>query len=292
MTDDARVTQQYVEVAISEDSEAPFARVTQQYVEVILKYKAEISVSIKDSEENPISGVDGLFDDFVETEFNQGTLTDVETPSKGYGLKLKKTDDTYSLSGSKKSQPISIADKNPNNLKIRWKQNKPSNTNVNISIGVSDTTETEPETWYEQTNSTKLKNLPEDLTGKYLWYKVDLETENSAISPELEWLVIWDVAITNKAAIRVFFNNEIKKILSSGSVNFRPLFNQSLTAIIKFLSLGTIKYPDEIEQPIEVEEEDEEEIIIPEETPYFPIRIGSDLILKVYQGLEELNNLY
>jgi hypothetical protein len=37
MTDDARVTQQYVEVAISEDSEAPFARVTQQYVEVFLQ---------------------------------------------------------------------------------------------------------------------------------------------------------------------------------------------------------------------------------------------------------------
>jgi hypothetical protein len=291
MVDEARVTQQYVEVAIDEDSESPFARVTQQYVEVAVINKVNITFSFKDSEDN-LLGVDGLFDDFVESEFNQGSLTNLETPAKGYGLKLTETEGSFATSGTKKSQPVSISDKNPSDLKIRWKQNKPSNTNIIISIGISDDTITEPETWYEQYNAATIKNLPEDLTGKYLWYKVDLETEDSVISPELEWIVIWDVSITDKAAIRVFFNEEIKKVSSSGSVNFRPLLNQSLNAIVKFLSLGTIKYPDEIEQPVPVEEEDDEEIIIPEETPYFPIRIGSDIILKVYQGTEELTNLY
>ena len=105
-------------------------------------------------------------------------------------------------------------------LKIKWAETLPSGTSITIETGTSDSDATPPATWYEQTNGASITNLPADLTGKYLWYKASLATTDDSKTPELEWVCIYDADDDPYAAVRIDFNDEIKDVDSSGTVDF------------------------------------------------------------------------
>jgi hypothetical protein len=105
-------------------------------------------------------------------------------------------------------------------LKIAWKGNVPENTSVTIETGTSDSDSVDPATWYEQTNHSSITDLPADLTGKYLYYRVTLATTDTTATPTLDWVVVYDAADSPYAAARVDFNDEIKTVPGTGTVDF------------------------------------------------------------------------
>lgn len=128
----------------------------------------------------------------------------------------------YKTSGNKISSAVSVGSYGTSapGLKIKWDATIPADTTLTIETGISDSNSTPPPTWYEQTNGSSITNLPADLTGKYLYYKASLATTDNAVSPKLNWLVIYDGDDSPTAAARVDFNGEIKSVPSTGSVTF------------------------------------------------------------------------
>lgn len=75
-------------------------------------------------------------------------------------------------------------------IRIRWSSITPESTSVKVETAISESGSVVGENWEEQTNGELITNLPEDLEGKYLWFKITLETEDEEETPIFQQLWI------------------------------------------------------------------------------------------------------
>jgi hypothetical protein len=75
---------------------------------------------------------------------------------------------------------------------IEWDATIPEDTTLTVETGISEDAETEPATWDEATSGQPIPSISanDDLTGKYLWVRQTLETEDEAVTPTLHSLTV------------------------------------------------------------------------------------------------------
>jgi hypothetical protein len=148
--------------------------------------------------------------------------TDNTTNSHQISATINNLCSLYPSSGNRVSEATDVGSfgSGSHDLTIKWQATTPADTTLKIETGTSDSDSTPPSTWYEQSNGESISDLPADLTGKYLWYKATLSTTDDTVAPELEWICIYDADDSPYAAVRVDFNDEIKEVDSSGTVDF------------------------------------------------------------------------
>lgn len=143
---------------------------------------------------------------------------------------------SYNSSGTYRSAPVSIAGKD--DLKIKWEETVLAGTSLTVSTGTSDSESVEPAAWYEQTSGALITDLPADLTGKYLWYKVELATPFSGVAPSLNRLVVYENTSSPRNIVHVTFNGETKAASDSGYVTFtNAMVGETLSYVADLFSL-------------------------------------------------------
>ncbi len=100
----------------------------------------------------------------------------------------------YIQEGYRISNPISLDNiKKVTSSNIKWEETLPIDTSIEISVGLNEDNETEPVEYTIVEENDVLIPVIEannDLTGKYLWIKQELETENTEETPILKGLKI------------------------------------------------------------------------------------------------------
>ena len=108
-------------------------------------------------------------------------------------------------------------------LRIKWREVIPAGATLTVETAITDSDTVNPSEgdWAAQTSGELISNLPADLTGKYLYTRVKM-TSVGIVTPELEWLVVWDDDGSNApyAAARIDFNSEIQAVPASGEAVF------------------------------------------------------------------------
>jgi len=119
------------------------------------------------------------------------------------------------------------------NLKVGWRSRRTTRASLEgahkvvssslvIERAITDSDLVPPDEgdWVVQQNRQSIAGLPADLTGKYLWFRATL-TSNKSYGPiYLDWLVVYDNADSPLAAVRIDFNDEIKAVPATGTVDF------------------------------------------------------------------------
>lgn len=89
----------------------------------------------------------------------------------------------------------------------QWTETKPAGTDITVYTGLSTSDSVEPGTWVEQTsNGGSIQSISEndDLTGKYLWVKIELETTDTAETPTVSDPLFIVRQMINAKALRLF----------------------------------------------------------------------------------------
>ena len=94
-------------------------------------------------------------------------------------------------------------------LRIKWKATVPIGTTLIIETAVTDSDTVNPaeEDWNVQTSGGLITDLPADLTGKYLYTRVKMDTEEIGVSPGVIWLIVYDNDGSPNVALWVELNN-------------------------------------------------------------------------------------
>ena len=117
----------------------------------------------------------------------------------GVELVIENTDDftAYTCSsvpsGSRTSLPLDLSGLGQAvSSYIEWDATIPEDTTLTVETGISEDAETEPATWDEATSGQPIPSISanDDLTGKYLWVRQTLETEDETVTPTLHSLTV------------------------------------------------------------------------------------------------------
>lgn len=96
-------------------------------------------------------------------------------------------------SGSRLSLPLDLSSLGQAvSSYIEWDATIPEDTTLTVETGISEDAETEPATWDEATSGQPIPSISanDDLTGKYLWVRQTLETEDETVTPTLHSLTV------------------------------------------------------------------------------------------------------
>lgn len=91
----------------------------------------------------------------------------------------------------------------------QWTETKPTGTDITVYTGLSTSDTTEPSTWTEQTsNGGAIQSISEneDLTGKYLWVKIELETTDTGKTPAVSDPLFIIRKLINARALRLLIS--------------------------------------------------------------------------------------
>ena len=95
--------------------------------------------------------------------------------------------------GYRVSNPLSLDSiKKVNSSNIKWTSTEPTDTDIKIYTAISESDTEEPGEYQEATNDSTIPGISvgDDLTGKYLWVRQELSTEDSEETPRLSSLEI------------------------------------------------------------------------------------------------------
>ena len=164
-----------------------------------------------------------------------------------------------SLEGNRISPPTSLDSYGATgpDLKIKWKV-VPDEATLTVETAITDSDSVLPDEgdWAVQTNGSSIDNLPADLTGMYLRTRIKMTATET--SPFLEWLVVYDNADNPYAAVRIDFNDEIKAVPATGTVEFEnvdPAADIPYTVYVLGLNHDNIVY-DTVEGDVTVVDAD------------------------------------
>jgi hypothetical protein len=94
------------------------------------------------------------------------------------------------LTGTRISPPVSIdAIGTVLSSTITWTQTTPAGTSILVEVGISDSNLIEP-TYATATSGSAIPGLSGDVTGKWLWCKQTLSTDDASVTPELSNIAI------------------------------------------------------------------------------------------------------
>jgi len=191
-----------------------------------------------------VSGLSGNY--YLVFSKRKNTSIGSACTGRMYGLRA---DFNYASSGNRISPPTSLDSYGATSpdLKIKWKADVPSGATVTVGTAITDSDSVLPDEgdWAVQTNGSSIDNLPADLTGMYLRTRIKMTATET--SPFLEWLVVYDNADDPYAAVRIDFNDEIKAVPATGTVEFEnvdPAADISYTVYILGLNHPNISYDD------------------------------------------------
>lgn len=120
---------------------------------------------------------------------NYFQMNDLAT--SGNDLTLLGVEGVYALEGTRVSNPFSLSDIiYYENSEIIWSEDKPSGTDIKIYTAVNNNPSAVPLTWLEATNNNPIPGLSlgDNLSDKFLWTKIELSTNNTALTPRLQSL--------------------------------------------------------------------------------------------------------
>ena len=105
-------------------------------------------------------------------------------------------------------------------FRIKWISEEPEDTTLVIQTAITDSNAIQPEEgdWNIQTPDS-LISLPADLTGKYLWIKLNFDATVED-TPYLTWLVVYEDENLPFAAVKFDFNDQITNVPENGQLQF------------------------------------------------------------------------
>ncbi len=105
-------------------------------------------------------------------------------------------------------------------FRIKWISEEPEDTTLVIQTAITDSNVIQPEEgdWNIQTPDS-LISLPADLTGKYLWIKLNFDATVED-TPYLTWLVVYEDENLPFAAVKFDFNDQITNVPENGQLQF------------------------------------------------------------------------
>jgi len=106
--------------------------------------------------------------------------------------------------GYRVSNPLSLNEiNNVTYSNIKWTSTEPSGTSIKIATGINEDPSTEPDTYTEATNDALIPGISvsDDLTGKYLWIKQELSSNDSETTPSLSSLEVNIESVMSSAVV-------------------------------------------------------------------------------------------